>query len=173
MTTNAGAADMAKPPIGFGRTRREGEDEEAIEKLFTPEFRNRLDAVIRFQALSPETIGFVVDKFIDELEAQLADRGVTIELSKEARAWLGRKGYDERFGARPLARVIQESVKKPLADELLFGELQGGGRVRVVVDDNDKLDFELVTQDFIKGQSKTSKRSNRKGGGSDKELVKG
>ena len=174
MTTNAGAADMAKPPIGFGRTRREGEDEEAIEKLFTPEFRNRLDAVIRFDPLSPETIGFVVDKFVGELEAQLADRGVTIELSDEARTWLGKHGYDERFGARPLARVIQEHVKKPLADELLFGELQGGGRVRVVVDAADKLDFELVTQDFLKGKTKNSKRSTRKGdGGSDKELVKG
>ncbi len=174
MTTNAGAADMAKPPIGFGRSRREGEDEEAIEKLFTPEFRNRLDAVIRFDPLSPETIGFVVDKFVGELEAQLADRGVTIELSDEARTWLGKHGYDERFGARPLARVIQEHVKKPLADELLFGELQGGGRVRVVVDAADKLDFELVTQDFLKGKTKNSKRSTRKGdGGSGKELVKG
>ena len=173
MTTNAGAADMAKPPIGFGRTRREGEDEEAIEKLFTPEFRNRLDAVIRFDPLSPETIGFVVDKFVGELEAQLADRGVTIELTDEARSWLGKHGYDERFGARPLARVIQEHVKKPLADELLFGDLQGGGRVRVIVDAADKLDFELVTQDFLKGKTKNSKRSDRKGGGSGKELVKG
>ncbi len=174
MTTNAGAADMAKPPIGFGRTRREGEDAEAIEKLFTPEFRNRLDAIISFQALAPETIGYVVDKFIGELEAQLADRGVTIELSSEARAWLGTHGYDERFGARPLARVIQEHVKKPLADELLFGDLQGGGRVRVIVDDNDKLDFEVVTQDFLKGETKSSKRSSRKGGeGPGKELVKG
>jgi ATP-dependent Clp protease ATP-binding subunit ClpA len=173
MTTNAGAADMARPPIGFGRTKREGEDTEAIEKMFTPEFRNRLDAVISFQALGPETIGHVVDKFIDELEAQLADRGVTIELSTEARDWLGRKGYDERFGARPLARVIQEHVKKPLADELLFGDLQGGGRVRVIVDAEDELDFEFVTQDFIKGKAKTSKRSARKNGGADKELVKG
>ena len=176
MTTNAGAADMAKPPIGFGRTQRHGEDEEAIEKLFTPEFRNRLDAVIRFQALSLETIGHVVDKFVKELEAQLADRGVTIELSDEARAWLGKNGYDERFGARPLARVIQEHVKRPLADELLFGELQGGGRVRVVVDKAGKLDFELVTQDFLKGETKSSKRSAKKkrgGNGSDKELVKG
>jgi len=172
MTTNAGAADMAKPPIGFGRTRREGEDTEAIEKMFTPEFRNRLDAVIAFQALSQETIGHVVDKFVDELEAQLADRGVTIELSDEARAWLGRHGYDERFGARPLARVIQENVKKPLADELLFGELQGGGRVRVVVGENDKLDFEFVTQDFLKGESKKTRRSAKKDGGAGKELVK-
>ena len=174
MTTNAGAADMAKPPIGFGRTKREGDAEEAIEKLFTPEFRNRLDAIISFQALSLETIGHVVDKFVDELEAQLADRGVTIELSGEARKWLGRNGYDERFGARPLARVIQEHVKKPLADELLFGELQGGGRVRVIVDKNDKLDFEFITQDFLKGEAKRIKRSAKKGGdGSGKELVKG
>jgi hypothetical protein len=95
------------------------------------------------------------------------------EFDDAARAWLGRNGYDERFGARPLARVIQETVKKPLADELLFGELQGGGRVRVVVDENDKLDFEFVTQDFLKGETKKTRRSTKKGGGAGKELVKG
>ena len=158
MTTNAGAADLAKPAIGFERTTREGDDKEAIERLFTPEFRNRLDAIVSFGALARDTIGHVVDKFVKQLEAQLADRGVTIELSDEARDWLGRHGYDELFGARPLARVIQESIKKPLADELLFGNLVGGGRVRVVVGEGDKLDFEFVTRDFMSGGAKTSKR---------------
>jgi ATP-dependent Clp protease ATP-binding subunit ClpA len=133
MTTNAGAADMARPPIGFGRTKREGDDTEAINRLFTPEFRNRLDAVITFSGLPLEIILKVVEKFVFQLEAQLADRGVTIELSEDAARWLAEKGYDERFGARPLARVIQEHIKKPLADELLFGKLEHGGTVRVFV----------------------------------------
>jgi ATP-dependent Clp protease ATP-binding subunit ClpA len=133
MTTNAGAADMAKETIGFERQVREGEDEEAINRLFTPEFRNRLDAIIPFQALSNETIQRVVDKFIIQLESQLADRGVLIELTDAARAWLGRKGYDPKMGARPLARTIQEHVKKPLAEELLFGRLAKGGVVRIDV----------------------------------------
>src|SRR5579883_640646 len=141
MTTNAGAADMAKPAIGFERTMRVGEDEEAINRMFTPEFRNRLDAIIPFSALTPEIIQRVVDKFIIELEGQLADRGVMIELTDEARAWLGRKGYDERMGARPLARTIQENVKKPLAEELLFGKLAKGGLVRIGVRD-DKIAFD-------------------------------
>ncbi len=161
-TTNAGAADLARPAIGFARTKREGDDREAIEKLFTPEFRNRLDAIVSFAPLARETIGFVVDKFVKELEAQLADRGVTIELSEEARDWLGRHGYDENFGARPLARVIQESIKKPLADELLFGNLVGGGRARVIVEEDAKLGFEFVTHDFLKGESKKSKRGEKK-----------
>jgi ATP-dependent Clp protease ATP-binding subunit ClpA len=162
MTTNAGAADLAKPAIGFGRTKREGDDKEAIEKLFTPEFRNRLDSIVGFAALGRETIGHVVDKFIKQLEAQLADRGVTIELSSEACDWLGRHGYDENFGARPLSRVIQESIKKPLADELLFGNLVGGGRALVVVEKDDKLGFEFVTRDFLKGETKKSKRAKKK-----------
>ena len=135
MTTNAGAADLAKPAIGFGRALREGEDEEAINKLFTPEFRNRLDAVIGFRSLSPEVMSQVVDKFIIELEGQLSDRNVIIELSEEARAWLAEKGYDPQFGARPLARVIQETIKKPLAEELLFGKLAKGGTVEVRIED--------------------------------------
>ena len=134
MTTNAGAADMAKPAIGFGRGLREGEDEEAINRMFTPEFRNRLDSIIAFNNLTPEVMGRVVDKFIMELEAQLGDRNVAIELSDAARQWLAEKGYDPTFGARPLARVIQESVKKPLAEELLFGKLAKGGGVRVDVE---------------------------------------
>ncbi|MFM1813436.1 MAG: ATP-dependent Clp protease ATP-binding subunit ClpA [Pseudomonadota bacterium] len=147
MTTNAGAADMAKPPMGFGRTKREGEDEEAVNKLFTPEFRNRLDAVIPFAGLPQEIISKVVEKFVFQLEAQLADRGVTIELTEEATNWLGEKGYDEKFGARPLARVIQEYIKKPLADELLFGKLEHGGLVKVSVEGKGadaKLAFELI-----------------------------
>ena len=131
MTTNAGAAELAKAPIGFARTERTGDDEEAIKRMFSPEFRNRLDAVIRFAALSPEVIGLVVDKFVIQLEEQLADRNVTIELSAAARAWLAEHGYDPTYGARPLARLIQEEIKKPLADELLFGKLAKGGRVLV------------------------------------------
>jgi ATP-dependent Clp protease ATP-binding subunit ClpA len=146
MTTNAGASDLAKAPMGFNRAKREGEDQEAITRLFTPEFRNRLDAVIAFSGLPPEIIAKVVEKFIFQLEAQLADRGVLIELSEEATKWLAEKGYDDKFGARPLARVIQEHIKKPLADELLFGKLEQGGTVKVVVTgegEERKLGFEL------------------------------
>jgi len=131
MTTNAGAADLAKPVIGFGRETRVGEDQEAIQRLFTPEFRNRLDAVISFAGLSPEIVARVVDKFVMQLEAQLADRNVTIETSSAAREWLAERGYDPLYGARPLARVIQEHIKKPLAEELLFGKLAKGGAVKV------------------------------------------
>src|SRR5215831_251255 len=142
MTTNAGAWDLAKPAIGFGSSVREGDDQEAINRLFTPEFRNRLDAVISFSPLSTETIGLVVDKFVLQLEEQLADRNVTIELDDAARAWLSEKGYDRLFGARPLARVIQEHIKKPLAEELLFGRLAKGGVVRVTRQlDGDQLSF--------------------------------
>jgi ATP-dependent Clp protease ATP-binding subunit ClpA len=146
MTTNAGASDAAKESIGFGRGKREGEDEEAIKRLFTPEFRNRLDATIGFAPLSRDTIDRVVEKFVLELEAQLIDRDVTFDLTPEATRWLGEKGYDDAFGARPLARVIQEHIKKPLADEILFGKLKSGGTVRVLLDrENDKLAFEFIT----------------------------
>ncbi|WP_027283532.1 ATP-dependent Clp protease ATP-binding subunit ClpA [Rubritepida flocculans] len=131
MTTNAGAADLAKPAIGFGREARSGEDEDAIKRLFTPEFRNRLDAVIPFAGLTPEIVAQVVEKFVMQLEAQLADRNVTIELSSAAKEWLAERGYDPLYGARPLARVIQENIKKPLAEELLFGKLVKGGAVKV------------------------------------------
>ncbi len=144
MTTNAGAADMAKAPIGFNRSKREGDDEEAINRLFSPEFRNRLDAVVPFASLSREVIARIVEKFVFQLEAQLGERNVTIELSREANGWLATQGYDERYGARPLGRVIQENIKKPLAEELLFGELQNGGVVQVVlkkVKGREKLDF--------------------------------
>ncbi len=145
MTTNAGASDAAKDAIGFGRGKREGEDEEAIKKLFTPEFRNRLDTTISFAPLTRATIDKVVEKFVLELEAQLADRDVTFDLTPEATRWLGEKGYDDAFGARPLARVIQDNIKKPLADEILFGKLKGGGTVRVLLDrEKDRLAFEFV-----------------------------
>ncbi|MDB5374437.1 MAG: clpA, partial [Belnapia sp.] len=131
MTTNAGAADMAKPAIGFGSSVRIGEDTEAIQRMFTPEFRNRLDAVVPFSGLTQEIVGQVVEKFVMQLEAQLADRNVTIELSSAAKEWLAERGYDPLYGARPLARVIQEYIKKPLAEELLFGKLAKGGSVKV------------------------------------------
>ncbi|ABQ31737.1 MULTISPECIES: ATP-dependent Clp protease ATP-binding subunit ClpA [Acidiphilium] len=143
MTTNAGAADMAKTAIGFGRDVRLGEDEEAIKRLFTPEFRNRLDAVIPFSGLTPEIVARVVEKFVMQLEAQLADRNVTIELSSAAKEFLAERGYDPLYGARPLARVIQEQIKKPLAEELLFGRLATGGGVKVTVRDGE-LAFDIA-----------------------------
>jgi ATP-dependent Clp protease ATP-binding subunit ClpA len=143
MTSNAGAAEQAKAAIGFGRDRREGEDTAAVERMFTPEFRNRLDAVISFAPLPKEVILLVVEKFVMQLEAQLMERGVSIELTAEAAEWIADKGYDDKMGARPLARVIQEHIKKPLAEELLFGKLSKGGLVRVAVVD-DKLVLESV-----------------------------
>jgi len=131
MTSNAGAAEQAKSAIGFGRDRREGEDTAAIERMFTPEFRNRLDAVISFATLPKEVILQVVEKFVLQLEAQLMDRNVAIELTRPAAEWLADKGYDDKMGARPLGRVIQEYIKKPLAEELLFGKLAKGGNVKV------------------------------------------
>ncbi|NRG19185.1 ATP-dependent Clp protease ATP-binding subunit ClpA [Rhizobiales bacterium] len=136
MTTNAGASDLAKEPIGFNRTKREGEDMEAINRLFTPEFRNRLDAIIAFGSLPMEVVFKVVEKFVMQLEAQLADRGVTFELTGDAVKWLADKGYDSQMGARPLGRVIQEHIKRPLADEVLFGKLQKGGTVKVSVSED-------------------------------------
>jgi ATP-dependent Clp protease ATP-binding subunit ClpA len=145
MTTNAGAADLAKPAIGFGRSKRDGDDQEAINRLFAPEFRNRLDAVIPFSGLPPEVVNHVVQKFVLQLEAQLADRGVTFDLAPEAIRWLAEKGYDERMGARPLARVIQEHIKQPLADEVLFGKLKKGGTVKVTVkEDGSDLNLEAL-----------------------------
>ena len=133
MTSNAGASEMSKAAIGFGRERREGEDTQAIERTFTPEFRNRLDAVVSFAPLDRDVIAQVVEKFVLQLEAQLMDRNVTIEITKAAADWVGEKGYDSKMGARPLGRVIQEHIKKPLAEELLFGKLTKGGVVKVGV----------------------------------------
>jgi ATP-dependent Clp protease ATP-binding subunit ClpA len=135
MTSNAGATEQAKEAIGFGRDRREGEDTAAIERTFTPEFRNRLDAVVSFGPLPKEVILQVVEKFVLQLEAQLMDRNVHIELTRPAAEWLADKGYDDKMGARPLGRVIQEYIKKPLAEELLFGKLAKGGVVKIGVKD--------------------------------------
>ena len=135
MTTNAGAADLAKPAIGFGSTVKIAEDNEAITRMFTPEFRNRLDATVNFDHLPPDVVRKVVEKFVFQLEAQLAERQINIEISQDAADWLAKKGYDQQMGARPLARVIQETVKKPLAEEVLFGKLSKGGTVRILLKD--------------------------------------
>ncbi|MEM6660957.1 MAG: AAA family ATPase, partial [Pseudomonadota bacterium] len=143
MTSNAGAAEQAKAAVGFGRDRREGADTEAVERMFTPEFRNRLDATISFGSLPKDVILMVVEKFVLQLEAQLMERSVSIELTRPAAEWIADKGYDDKMGARPLSRVIQENIKKPLAEELLFGDLAKGGIVRVSVKDG-KLHLETV-----------------------------
>ena len=137
MTTNAGSADAAREGIGFGRGKKQDEESEAIKRMFTPEFRNRLDAVVHFSALDNETVGHIVDKFILQMEAQLSEKQVEIELSSKAREWLALRGYDSAMGARPLGRLIQEKVKKPLAEELLFGKLKDGGLVRIDIDEKD------------------------------------
>ena len=158
MTTNAGASELAKSAMGFGSGVRTGDDEEAIQRTFTPEFRNRLDAVVSFAALSPEVIEMVVEKFVMELEAQLMNRNVTIEMTPAAGKWLGKKGYDPQMGARPLARVIQEEIKKALAEELLFGKLAKGGVVEVDLNKKaDKLSFKF----FEPGEQKKSKPESK------------
>jgi len=169
MTTNAGAADMVKPAIGFERESRIGDDDEAIKRMFTPEFRNRLDATIGFNNLTPEIVERVVDKFVMQLEAQLGDRNVTIVLSDEARHWLARKGYDKLFGARPLGRVIQEHIKKPLAEELLFGQLQKGGIVDVSYD-GEKLVF-AYKPDLTPKRREGEEEEGGEGEGGEKEPV--
>jgi ATP-dependent Clp protease ATP-binding subunit ClpA len=148
MTTNAGAADAAKQGIGFGAGKNAHENDEAIKRLFTPEFRNRLDAVIQFSGLPQSVVRNVVQKFIIQLEAQLSERNVQIEITDKAADWIATRGYDESFGARPLARLIQEQVKKPMADELLFGKLKNGGIVKIDLDpaDGDKLKFEYFPE---------------------------
>jgi ATP-dependent Clp protease ATP-binding subunit ClpA len=143
MTTNAGASDMARESLGFGNLTREGEDEEAVRKMFTPEFRNRLDAIVPFGYLPTEVVARVVEKFILQLELQLADREVHISLDDESKKWLTARGYDKLYGARPMGRLIQEKVKQPLAEELLFGKLVHGGEVKVHMKD-DALAFEIV-----------------------------
>ena len=131
MTSNAGAREMAATAIGFGEQSNEGKDQQAIEKLFSPEFRNRLDGVVHFQTLPPAAVERVVDKFMKELIDQLAEKNVRIALTDDARRYLAEKGYDKTFGARPMARLIQSEVKQVLADEILFGQLQNGGRVEI------------------------------------------
>jgi ATP-dependent Clp protease ATP-binding subunit ClpA len=157
MTTNAGAQDMARAAMGFTKSVREGDDQEAISRLFTPEFRNRLDAVIPFGHLPPDVVRKVVEKFVLQLEAQLSERQVNIELSTEAADWLAEKGYDPQMGARPLARVIQEQVKKPLAEEVLFGKLARGGTVRILRKD-DGLSFQFLGRDEEKALPKPPER---------------
>jgi len=156
MTTNAGAADAAKSEIGFGRTDGSNEeDDKAIKRLFAPEFRNRLDAMVKFDALGRSDIAKVVDKFIIQLEAQLSDRKILFEVSRTANLWIADKGYDKRYGARPLSRTIQEYIKKPLADEILFGKLKKGGLVKVGLDKkNDKLIFEILKPAQLKIEGK-------------------
>jgi len=142
MTSNAGAADVARAPVGFMKMDRDGEDKEAVNRAFTPEFRNRLDAIISFDHLSQDVVAHVVNKFIFRLESQLADRNVTIQLDEAARKWLVDRGYDRPNGARPMARLIAEKIKKPLADEVLFGKLAKGGTVKVTVE-NAELAFQF------------------------------
>lgn len=162
MTTNAGAQDLAGAAFGFHRNKREGDDQDAINRMFSPEFRNRLDATIGFSHLPPEIVRKVVEKFVLQLEAQLGERQVNIELSQEAGDWLARKGYDQQMGARPLARVIQEHIKKPLADEVLFGKLVQGGTVRILVeateDGEGKLAFQFLSRDEEKALPRPEER---------------
>jgi ATP-dependent Clp protease ATP-binding subunit ClpA len=156
MTTNAGASDAAQNSIGFGRGKKTEEQEDALKRMFTPEFRNRLDATVVFGGLTPEIIDRVVEKFILQLEIQLEDRSVEIEITKAARDWLAKRGFDADMGARPLARTIQEHVKKPMAEELLFGKLQKGGLVKIDVDkkDEEKLAFKYVAEPPKKKKSR-------------------
>jgi ATP-dependent Clp protease ATP-binding subunit ClpA len=161
MTTNAGASDMAREAVGFGAVTREGEDEEAVKKMFTPEFRNRLDAIVPFSYLPPEVVARVVDKFILQLELQLADRNVHISLDDESKKWLTDKGYDKMYGARPMGRLIQEKIKQPLAEELLFGKLVHGGEVKVRLKDG-ALSFEMTP---------AAPKKAKKGGGKKAEPV--
>ena len=158
MTTNAGAAELARAPIGFGRELRVDEDKEAINKMFTPEFRNRLDAIVPFAALKQETMVRVVDKFIAQLEAQLTEKNVALVLSEEARQWLAIKGYDPAMGARPLTRVIQEHVKKPLAEDILFGDLVDGGTAVIKIKD-DKIVFDIDPQKKSKKEKPAKKET--------------
>lgn len=158
LTTNAGASDMARESIGFGESSREDVQEEAVKKLFTPEFRNRLDAIVPFDYLPTEVVSRVVDKFILQLELQLADRGVHIQLDDEAKTWLTARGYDKLYGARPMGRLIQEKIKQPLAEELLFGKLLHGGEVNVKLKDN-ALTFQIVPAAPKKPKGKGGKKA--------------
>jgi ATP-dependent Clp protease ATP-binding subunit ClpA len=151
MTTNAGASDMARETLGFGNLTREGEDGEAVKKMFTPEFRNRLDAIVPFGYLPTEVVARVVDKFILQLELQLADRDVHIKLDQASKEWLTERGYDKLYGARPMSRLIQEKIKQPLAEELLFGKLVNGGEVAVHLKDG-ALHFEVTPAPPKKGK---------------------
>ena len=160
MTTNAGAAEMSKQAIGFGRGNKTDADSDAIERTFTPEFRNRLDAIIPFAALPNDVVRLVVDKFVMQLEMQLADRSVEIELDAAARDWLATKGYHAAYGARPLARVVQEHIKKPLAEMMLFGDLTDGGLAKVTLKDDEIIVTSVPAQP--KGKSNSGPKSGPK-----------
>ncbi|MCH7894233.1 MAG: ATP-dependent Clp protease ATP-binding subunit ClpA [Proteobacteria bacterium] len=144
MTTNAGSEEMSRASIGFTEQDHSSDGMKAIQKLFSPEFRNRLDGIIQFAALDPDTIQMVADKLLLELEAQLDQKNVSLDVDPAARAWVARHGYDEKMGARPMARLIQEKIKRPLAEELLFGDLSGGGHVQVSTDANDQLALKIT-----------------------------
>jgi ATP-dependent Clp protease ATP-binding subunit ClpA len=151
MTTNAGADQLTRASIGFTMQDHASDTMEVLKKTFTPEFRNRLDAIIQFKQLTPDIISQVVDKFMFEFEGQLEEKGVTLEVDTEARTWLAMRGYEPTMGARPMARVIQENIKKPLAEELLFGKLANGGHIRITVKD-DNLHFEMESKDELATQ---------------------
>jgi ATP-dependent Clp protease ATP-binding subunit ClpA len=152
---------MARESIGFGAMSREDMQEDAVKKMFTPEFRNRLDAVVPFGYLPPAVVARVVDKFILQLELQLADRNVHIDLDDEAREWLTNRGYDKLYGARPMARLVQEKIKQPLAEELLFGKLVDGGEVKVRIKDNAP-SFEIVSAPPKAARAKPVKKKGKK-----------
>jgi ATP-dependent Clp protease ATP-binding subunit ClpA len=139
MTSNVGARELARSKIGFGDSENFGADESAYKTLFAPEFRNRLDARVQFDALKPEAMERIVEKFLRELEVQLADRSITLEATAAAKKWLGDKGYDKVMGARPLQRVIRDEVKKPLTEEILFGALASGGHCIIDLDESAEL----------------------------------
>jgi len=143
MTSNLGASDNEKNTIGFGTLEKTGEDDKAVKKFFKPEFRNRLDAVIKFSSLKPEIVHSIVEKFIKELSNQIKDKGIEIVANEDAIKYLADKGYDSKMGARPLARIIDNEIKSPLSRKILFGELQTGGKITVIVN-NGKLDFDII-----------------------------
>jgi len=155
MTSNLGAADNEGNTIGFGDLSKSGEDDKAVKKFFTPEFRNRLDGIIKFTKLSNETVSHIVKKFISELNDQLKDKGIVIEPNAEAVQWLADRGYDSKMGARPLARTIDKEIKTPLSRRVLFGDLVNGGLVSVSVKD-DLLDF--TVEELPKPMSKEQRK---------------
>ena len=145
MTTNAGAIDISKKRIGFNSIKSSEDNSEAINKIFSPEFRNRIDSIIHFNNLSKEIVLSIVDKFIIEVEAQLEDKGVSLSIDSSAKEYLANEGYDEVYGARELGRIIQEKVKKPMAEELIFGTLVKGGHVEITLKDN-KIKFNFSSK---------------------------
>ena len=149
MTTNVGAMDISKKTIGFNSKRSNEDNQEAINKLFTPEFRNRIDSTIHFNHLTKKVVLSIVDKFIIEVEGKLDDKGVTLSIDKLAKEYLAKKGYDEVFGARELSRVIQEEIKKPIAEELIFGKISKGGHVSITMKEN-KINFNYSSKESQK-----------------------